>query len=238
MTTKTSAAPAALRVDLTPSPKAEQGISLLSQAQGLTVTDKDSHEAALTFRKDANTIKKDILEYYAKMKRPLNEARSVILDFEKRHVEPIDRAIALADNVIVGYVREQQRKEQEAADKLRRQAEADAELARNRELAEMERQRAALEESAEALSERETVMVRAFVASDRSATSAARAAKLAGYTDITAAVKRLQSPKLSAAIVAMEKAAALAEQAKVVAATPVVVEAPVVVSENGQDDGE
>lgn len=223
-----------ISVSLEPTPKAAEAISLLATAQGIAVTDKTSHEAALRFRKDANAMQKEILAYYKAMKDPLNQARNVILDFEKQHTEPLARAIALVDARITGYVREQERIEREAAAAAQREAEAREQARRDAEAAEAEAAALKLEASSNVLSEREQTFVSLFTASPiRSIEAALKCAKRAGYKDPAATIDRFLEPdsKIHTAIAHIDKAAAIRRESEAKQAAPIVVEAVAVDSE-------
>lgn len=116
-----------LSVSLEPAPQAGEAVSLLSQAQTLTITDQVSHAACRTFLKGAKTLKRAIEDHYAAIKEPLNKARTAILAMEKTHLAPVLQAIALAEKADLDYVHKRQRIEQQMADRRREKAEAKAE---------------------------------------------------------------------------------------------------------------
>lgn len=235
--TKTSA----LSVTLEPTPKAAEAVSLLHQAQEITITDRASHEACRTFLKGAKALKREIVDHYKRIKDPINVARNTVLDLEKQHLAPIDQAIAIAERVDTSYVREQQRREQEEADRLRREAEAQERARREQEAAQAEAAALALEASSNVLSEREqryvTIIASRGLAS-LSPDAVGRAAKEAGYTDIPKAVARLMSSaKINSAIANAQKAAAIRRESEAKQAAPITVEAQAVESQIGKVSG-
>lgn len=222
-----------LSVSLEPSPKAGEAITLLAQAQGLTIVDKVTHEAARVFLKGAKALKREIEEHYATIKKPLNEARNTVLDLEKQHLAPVLQAIAVAERLDTNYVREQQRREQEEADRLRREQEERERARRQQEADEAEAQALALEASSNVLSEREQIVVAYMLTKSVIApTDFVEAARRAKYADPNkAAVKLFDSKKIADAILNGRKAQAIREEAERAKAAPIMVETPAVESQ-------
>lgn len=228
----------AMTVSLEPSPKAAEGAGLLQTAQALVITDKATHATCRQFIKDAKALRRTVADHYAAIKKPLNEARNTVLDMEKQHLAPIDAAIELAERSDVAFVREQQRIEQAEADRLRREAEAAEQARRDHEAAEAERQALALEESSEALSPREREFVSLYVSACRAAkgplspAGVVRAVAHVGYANPEQQAKRIMaSPKIQAAIAAVEQATAIRRQSEAAQAAPIHVEVATVASE-------
>lgn len=222
----------ALTVSLDAAPNAAEGVTFLQTAQALTITDKASHGVCRQFLKDAKALRRTIAEHYAKIKKPLNEARNTVLDMEKQHLAPIDEAIALAERSDVAFVREQQRIEQAETDRRRREAEAAEQARRDEDAAKAEAEASALEASSEALSERERTFIRLVLNSDRSHRAETNAAKVAGYKDPAAMADRLmKSHKIQAAMAQAEQAAAIRRQSEAKQDAPILVDVAPVASE-------
>lgn len=235
--TVTATSPAGLTISLDPTPKAAEAISLLHQAQGLTITDRVSHEVCRTFLKGAKALKREIVAHYDTIKKPLNAARNTVLDLERQHLAPVDQAIAVAERVDTAYVREQERLEREAADQARRDAEAKEQARRDAEAAEAEAAALKLEASSDVLSARERAVVDALGTAPTPA-DWVRACKLAGYADPQAAFSRLfRSAKITAAWEAKQAAAALRRESEAKQAAPIVVTVAPVASQIGSVSG-
>lgn len=228
-----------LTVALDPAPKAGEAITLLTQAKGLSIVDRPSHEAALTFIKGAKALKREIEEHYAKIKKPLNDARNTILDMEKTHLAPVNEAITVADRVTTTYVNEQRRREQEEAERVRRAAEAEERARREAEAAKAEEAALALEASSNGLSEREQKFVALWVQGygTASAKTTALCAINAGYKDGNYGERLLAQPKIQQAITDARRAAAIRKEAEAKQAAPIIVETAPVPSEIGSVSG-
>ena len=235
---KTKESANTLAVSLTPAPEASQGGPLLAQAQGISIVDRVSHEAARTFLKGAKALKRAIVEHYDAIKKPLNAARNTVLDMERQHLAPVEQAIALAEKADTAYVREQEAREREEADRRRREAEERERQAREREAAEAEAKALELEGASDDLSAREAVFVRLFVATRRTVNDATACASKAGYKDPKSSVaKLLDSKKVNAAIAAADQAAAIRRESEAKQAAPINVEVAPVESQIGKVAG-
>lgn len=227
-----------LTVSLEPTPKAAEAIGLLHQAQAITIVDKASHEACRLFLKGAKALKREITEHYAKIKKPLNDARNTVLDLERQHLAPVDQAIAVAERVDTAYVRETERLEREAAAERQRRAEAEEQARRDKESADAEAMALKLESSSNVLSERELMVVSFFTASNRQLSALIAACKRAGFKDPTAAAsKLLKSDKFNTAITNADKAAAIRRESEAKQAAPILVETVAVESQIGKVAG-
>jgi hypothetical protein len=224
----------ALSVSLEPSPQAAEGVSLLQQAQGISIIDKASHEVCRTFLKGAKALKRTIEEHYAKIKKPLNDARTTVLDMERQHLAPVLQAIALAEKVDTVYVREQEQRERDEADQRRRQAEAAEQLRRAVEAEQAEAEALKLEASSDVLSERERIVVECILKKISATghlgpTDWLMACKEARYKDPrAAAAKLIESEKIIAAVQDGQKAAEIRRESEAAQAAPILLDvAPV-----------
>ena len=236
----TKQADTALHIALTEAPDAAQGVSLVAKAQGIIIRDKASHEACREFLKGAKALKRSIEDHYAKIKKPLNEARNTVLDMEKRHLAPVLSAIATAEKFDTEYVREQKRIEEETARLERERLEREEQARREKEAAEAEKAALKLEAASEALSEREQKFVAIMASQPAAMDVSARmgqvldAARRAGYKNPDMMVSRLgESKKINDAIVNAIKAARIRAEAELAAAKPILVDVPKVESQIG-----
>lgn len=234
----------AMTVTMEPSPKAGEAITLLHQAQGLTISDRTTHEAALTFIKGAKSLEKEIEQHYATIKKPLNEARNTVLDLEKQHLAPVRQAIDVANRGITAYVREQERIEREAAETQRRLDEDQQRKEREREAMRAEVEALKLEASSDDLSARERVMVDAIVSLLESPAHYAspkdweKTCRVAGYKDpVAAATKLIRSDKLGAAIAAQVQANAIRRESEAKRSAPIIADVQPVESQIGSVSG-
>lgn len=229
---------AGLSVDIKPSAKAGEAVTMLAKAQSLRVVDKATHVVCLENLKGAKALKREIEAHYDAIKKPLNTARNTVLQMERDHLAPIEQAIAVLERTATSYLREQERIEREAADKARREAEDAERKRREAEQAEAERQALELEAASDDLSERERQFVGRFCASKRTAGDWYDAAKYAGFKNPAEAAKRLcGSRKINDAIAASDKAAAIRREAEAKAKAPIVVETKPVESQIGKVAG-
>lgn len=229
---------AAMTVSLEPTPKAAEAISLLQQAQGIVIADKASHEACRSFLKGAKALKREITEHYEAIKKPLNAAKATVLDMERRDLAPVDQAIAVAERLDTGYVREHERIEREAADKARQDAEAAERERREKEAAKAEAAALKLEASTNVLSPREERFVFEWLQKNQGPNDAARIAKLCGYANPQQAAERLiNSEKIQQAISNAQRAAAIRRESEAKQAAPIVVDVPVTASQIGKVSG-
>ena len=220
-----------LSISLEPSPQAAEGVSLLQQAQGISIVDRASHEVCRQFLKGAKQLKRTIEEHYAKIKKPLNEARATVLDMEKAHLAPVDAAIKMAEARDTAFVREQQQREREEADRVRREAEAVEQAKREKEAAEAEEAALALEASAHNLSDRERLVVEMLGPLPTPA-DWLKACRLAGYKDPKAAAAKLfDSAKMQQAIENHRKALEIRLQSEAAQSAPILVDVAPVESE-------
>lgn len=227
-------------ISLKPSPKAALAVSLLQQAQGITITDRVSHEACRVFLKGAKELKREIVAHYDAIKKPLNAARNTVLDMEKTHLAPVEQAIAVAERVDTAYVREQQRREQEEADRRRREEEAKEQARRDAEAADAEAAALKLEASSNVLSEREQKFVALFTASPiRTIDAAIRCAQKAGYKDPPTQVARflVLGSKIHTAIANADAAKAIRQESEAKQAAPIAVTVAPVESQIGKVAG-
>lgn len=222
-----------LHVSLTPAAEASQGVSLVSQAQGLVIRTREDHEAAREFQKGAKELKKKIIAHYKAIKDPLNGAITNVREMEKRDIAPIDRAIEIAEQIDTAFVREQKRIEAEEAERLRVEAERKETERRQKEADKAEAAALKLEAASDDLSEREKDVVSllvAFVLRNGNGimptmSQWADAVERNGYKNVAASVNRLmQSKKITDAIAAQLKAVVIRREAEARQAAPITVE--------------
>lgn len=225
---------AAVHISLTPSPEAAQAISLTQRASGLVVVDRASHETCLTFIKGAKQLQRTIEEHYAKIKQPLNAARSTVLDMERQHLAPVIAAIAAATKLAIEWKAADDRRVNEEAERQRIENERIAREDRQRELDAQEAAALKIEANSPDLSAREETFVAEFVRTNYGLD----AARAAGYKDAAKMAERLLAlPKILAAITAKRQADMIRQQAEATKAAPLHVEAPQVESQVGSVAG-
>lgn len=225
---------AAVHISLTPSPEAAQAISLTQRASGLVVVDRASHETCLTFIKGAKQLQRTIEEHYAKIKQPLNAARSTVLDMEKQHLAPVIAAIAQATKLATDWTTAEQRRVRDEEERQRVENERIARETRQRELDAQEAAALKIEANSPDLSAREETFVHKFVLTSDGIISA----RAAGYKDAAKMAERLLAlPKILAAITAKRQADMIRQQAEATKAAPLHVEAPQVESQVGSVAG-
>jgi prophage DNA circulation protein len=172
--------------------------------------------------KDANTIRKQILEHW--------KITSLVSQFHKRLTGRRDKGADAAEEIATignrlhnGWTVEQKEKVRRQEESERLQRELDAQAARDRELQAMELKALAAEEGSPDLSERESRFVDLVFGDLNSPTTAARHV---GFKDPALQAERLmKSPKIQAAIEARRTAQAIRKQREARAAAPLVVEA-------------
>lgn len=227
-----------LTVNLEPAPMPKGATTLMQRAQAIQIVDKVTHEQFRGLLKEGKVFLRDAREYFLKAKRPLNDARAVLLQMERDACEPLEAFVQWAEQRDAGYVAEQRRLEQAETDRRRREAEEQERQRRALEAAEAEERALALESASDDLSAREQAFVRLFVATGRTANDAAACASKAGYKDARAAVaKLLDSKKVNAAIAAADTAAAIRREAESKQAAPLAVEVAPVESQIGHVAG-
>ncbi len=204
-------------IDLTPSPEAQQGLTLRQQATALVVRDKDTHRGALEFIRGAKQLKRTIEEHWSRITRVIDNTKRDLLDLKRRDVEPVEEALRIAEGVTVAYQQAEDRRVREEQDRLRRQEEERARQQRERELAEQEARAEALERDSPDLSNREQIFVEAYVdgLTDRDA-----AVRAAFKNPKAAALRLLATQKIVDAISAKREAIAIREQAAAKKASP------------------
>lgn len=227
-----------ISVAIKEAPGAAKGSALVLQANTLVIRDRASHEAAREFLKGAKLLKREIEAHYAAIKKPLNEARAVVLDLEKKHLAPVDQAIAIAERIDTAYVQEQRRIEEAELRRREEEERAKEQARRAVEAAEAERVALELEGASEELSARELSFCRCYLNSDKSVKALISCAKSAGYRDPeTMAARLVKSAKIQKAIAGMQAAARVREQAEAAQQAPIHVDVAPVESQIGKVAG-
>ena len=217
-----------LSVSLEPSPQAAEGVSLLQQAQGIVVIDRASHEICRGKLKFAKQVDREMEAHYDQIKKPINAAKAVVLDMEKKDRGPVQEVIRLLTAKDTTFVREQEARERAEADARRREAEAVEQARRDKEAAEAEEAALELEASAHNLSDRERRVVEMLGPLPTPA-DWLKACRLAGYKDFKVAAARLfDSAKIQQAIENHRKALEIRLQSEAAKSAPILVETPVV----------
>lgn len=232
-----------ITLDLHPTAHAA-GVKALSEAQGIVISDKVSHEAARSSAKAWKGTKREVEAWYRdKMVTPLYKAYKWASEQMTVDLALLDQAVAKVEGLDIAYTREQERLEREAADRLRREAEAAEQARRDQEAAAAESQALALEASSDDLSARERYVVEALTGQMlRKGTIGPAdwitACKGAGYKDPQASWKQLiKAAKVTDAINAGVEAAHLRQAALIAAQKPIIVETPAVESQIGKVGG-
>lgn len=215
---KTTKGSAALQIDISPSPDAPQALTLRQQAFALTVTDKDSHRAALEFVRGGKQLQRAIEEHWSRITRTVDDMKRSLLTLKRQDLEPVEEAIRVVTETANVFKDADDRRVAEENRRLREAAEAKAQADRIAELERQEAQALQFEEGSPVLSPRENVFVGHIV--DRGM-SPAQAASQAGYKDAAKAGSRLNATqKIIDAIHARRTAAAIREQAEAKRQTP------------------
>jgi FtsZ-interacting cell division protein YlmF len=227
-----------ITLDLHPTAHAN-GLKAVQDSQGISITDKASHESARSLAKGWKAEKRDVETWYRdRMVTPLKKALDWARDQMNTDLSLFDTAITGEDRLDTAYVRDQQRIEQEAANERRRQAEADEQARREKEAAEAEAAALKLEESTVVLSPREERFVFEWVKKAQGPNDAVRIAKLCGYANPQQAAERLiASEKVQVAIANLLNAQAIRRESEAKQAAPVVVDVQPVESQIGKVSG-
>lgn len=212
-------------------------LTFLREAKLLERQAQTSLTLAKTFVLPTSAQEDEQLQIYirnnnAEKKRGEEHCRitSVVSQFHKRLVAvrtritaPREEGSDIANRLHNAYVAKERQRVQDEQDRVRRDAEAQAQRDRQVELARLEAEAQAREESSETLSAREQLFVDGYL----SGGDAQRAAGLAGFKDpYKQAVRLLATPKILAAIRAKQEAVAIRQQAAAVKEMPLDVIVP------------
>jgi hypothetical protein len=221
--------PNEIRIDLSPSPEAPQGLALRTRAEELEVVDKQTHEDCLLFLRGAKQVKRTIEDRWTRVKRSLDSFKRDIMDQERREIEPVDDAIRMATNEAMAYKEKEDRRVREEQDRLRREEEEKARIRRERDLADAEAAALKAEKDSPILSARERDFVDTYAYGNNSAEVSARHAGFKNPAD--AARRLLDTPKIQDAIHATQKAAEIRRQAEATRQRPLDVKTHTVTSQ-------
>lgn len=200
-----------------------QAKDMLVAAKALSAPVNSDQDAQLqVFVRSTTASRKQVEEHwnicqvFSGLHRKLTAGRA-------RATAPLEEAASLAQGHHNRYVEAQQRQARAEEDRQRRDAEERARIAREAEVADLERQALAAEESSADLSEREQDFVYRMVAFPSA--GAEGCAKGAGYKDGVKSAARLMSlPKIQQAIEAQQQAIRIREHAVAVKDMPIQVE--------------
>lgn len=221
-------------IEIRPSSHAPKAIALRDSAKALVVSDKGSHTAGLTLLRDSKAIGRKIADDWKAMKGPLTELLTHVRDLERGELAPAQEAVALIEQKVGAYEREETRRATERQDAERKEAERVAAETRERELEQAELAALKAEAAAEGLSEREAD----FAESVAQGVDSMVAAEGAGYKDVVKQSARLlNTPKILAAIAGIRAAALIREQAEAKREQPIVADVPDVRPELGAVSG-
>ena len=186
----------------------------LSQAKALEIPTTEALVATIQQFIRATAIEKKVAIEHWSVKQLFGRLHKRCVAAEHRAIGPLDEAQQIGNRLHNGYVEAEQRRAAEEQDRVRRAAEAQARLDRERELAQLEAEAVAREEGSADLSEREQLFVGALVSgSPQTRGNGQAAAESAGYKDPFAAAARLLSrPKIQAAIAGAQEALAIRAQ--------------------------
>lgn len=98
----------------------QRALSLADQARAVVVTDQDSLGRAGEFGKSLRDMRKQIVDYFAPIKKSAHEAWKGICAKENEAVAPIDAADAALRKTMNAYLAEQERLRREEETRLRR----------------------------------------------------------------------------------------------------------------------
>lgn len=195
--------------------------SLLGQAKLLQPpTSAAEDEAIQRFIKHTSAHKRKVEEHWqittlvSQFHRRLTARRSVSTD-------AADQANKIGNTLHNAYEQAELRRVAAEQERIRREVEAQAQRARDEELARMEAEAVAREEASADLSEREQAFVEAYLSGIGTKGNGQQSAARAGYKEpLKAAARLLSAPKIQKAIQAREEAIAIRRQAEAVREAP------------------
>lgn len=219
--------PAAVAIDLKPSPDAGDGVMLRQQAAMIVVDSKETHTEALEIIRGAKQLKRKIEDHWMRITRNVDDLKRNLLDLKRRDLEPVEMAIAKLNDGIVQFVEGEQRRQREVAERDRLAREEQARKDREVELARQEQEALDLEAQSPTLSDREKQFALVWIALGPQGTptlaQAVGVAKRLGYKNPSdTAQKLLATPKILDYVASQRAAAALREQSEAVRRQPVV----------------
>jgi phage terminase small subunit len=195
-----------------------RAVATLTIARDLVTPKTQEQDAAVKdFVRIANADRKQVEDHwgitavFSRFHKRLTAARA-------RATDPLEEAVRIGTEKHTDFVRAEQRRVQEEADRKQREEELRAKKQRDDEIAKIEADALALEEASVGLSGREQRFVDAYL---ENGGQAQRAATLAGYKDPLAQASRLiASDKVRAAILARQRAEDLRQQVDAIQALP------------------
>jgi len=196
-------------------------------------TSKEEDQVLVDRVRQANADKA-VIEKHWQITQVVHRFHRRLTAARDRGVGPLEEAVGIGNALHNGYAEVERRRAREEEDRLRREAEERARKARDKELADLEKQAVAAEEASQDLSERERRWVAEWFRNGGNATAAAR---FAGFQDPIATAARLTtSPKIRAAIEAQRSADILAAQLEAKKAAPLEVKSAKVEAEVASGD--
>jgi hypothetical protein len=187
-----------------------EALDLLAEAERTQAPTDGTQDAVIQVNIKRATALTKRVEGYWSIAGVLHSLHRKVTAGRTRATGPAEQAGERWQEQHNAFAAAERRRVAEAQEAIRRQAEADAQAVRNRELAELERLAVEAEKASPALSERETI----YVANVLSGRTYAQAAAVSGFKDPAAAGDRLaNTPKIIAAIKSAREAAVLRQQA-------------------------
>lgn len=117
----------------------QESTDVLAQADTVEVTNQQDYEVASVWTKACIDLKKKIVDFFAPMKKKAHEAHQAVRDNEKKHLDPVEKAIGILKGKMTTWYMEEQRKVREQEEKVRQEAIRQAEEARLKEAEELEK---------------------------------------------------------------------------------------------------
>lgn len=153
---KRTAGQVAMEMTATPAdPAAEiqqEVTDIVKQAAACAViASPEQYDMAGEMRKAAMGVKRRITDLFKPLKQRADEAKRALLDAERKELDPVERAIGLIDEALLGWQRKLREERAAEEARLRKIAERRAELERQAAALELEEQGAADAEVEEAL---------------------------------------------------------------------------------------
>lgn len=181
----------------------------LEDARALRLPASSSEDVSIQrFAKQASIDRKAAEEHW-QITSVVSQFHKRLVAARKRATDPLEQANAIGNDLHNRYVQAEQRRAREEQERLDREAEERARLAREQELADLEAAAIRAEEGSPDLSARERTFVDLYFATGNGTTSAQRA----GFKKPMAEASRLLTlPKIQAAIQAKREAAALRQK--------------------------
>lgn len=127
-------------IPINPESELEQRtLSLYEQATSLTIHDQHSYAAAGEVGKALKSLEKEIVDYFAPMKKAAHDAHKAITKKEAEELAPVKEAMEVVRKTMNVYIQEQDRIRKEAERKAQLAAEEEARKEREKLLAQAEK---------------------------------------------------------------------------------------------------